>query len=120
MSHARSGHTLDGEVRGGAFQGGGIRLPLPPAPKEGPASLVLRPEHLAILREGAPGPAGAVRLEGTVRGREFLGSSIRYSVEAGGRLLLADGLHRRGEEPIGPGEAVALYLHPDQAIVLAG
>ncbi|OGL61220.1 MAG: ABC transporter ATP-binding protein [Candidatus Tectomicrobia bacterium RIFCSPLOWO2_02_FULL_70_19] len=113
-------NLIEGEVRGGAFQGGGIRLPLPSPPREGPASLVLRPQHLAVLPREAPVPPGAVRLEGTVRGREFLGSAVRYSVEAGGQLLLADGPHRRGETPAGPGEAVALCLQPDQAVLLAG
>ncbi|MBI3128464.1 MAG: ABC transporter ATP-binding protein [Candidatus Tectomicrobia bacterium] len=114
-------NLIEGRVRGGAFEGaGGIRVPLGAPAEEGPAGLVLRPHHLLVRRKNEPAPAGAGRLEGVVRGREFLGSAVRYRVEAGGALLLADGPHRRGEVPLVPGEGVALCFEPDQAILLPG
>jgi iron(III) transport system ATP-binding protein len=52
-------------------------------------SLVLRPESVGLLAEGASAPDGEVTVRGVVRGRTFLGEKVEYTVEVDGASLLA-------------------------------
>ncbi len=101
--------------------GGGLVLPLAAAPKGGARrlSVVFRPQHLAVRPAGEAPLPGAARISGVIRGREFLGSAVRYAVAAGEHLILAEDAHLRGQEPLPPGERVDLYLQADQIILLA-
>jgi len=67
-----------------------IRLPADEGGAAGATlSLVLRPESIAILSEGAAAPERAVVAAGTVRGRTFLGEKVEYAIEVDGTLLQA-------------------------------
>ncbi|MBX7096926.1 MAG: ABC transporter ATP-binding protein [Myxococcaceae bacterium] len=66
-------NVLDGEVRGGAFVLGGVRLELPTAVGDGPCTLVLRPED-AVLE-----PTGTLPLAA----RLFLGATTEYRLQLG-------------------------------------
>jgi iron(III) transport system ATP-binding protein len=70
----------------------------------------------------APNAAGAegAALPGTIAHREFLGSSVRYSVVVGGTEVSVDQPFHSGEELREVGEAVALALTPRSALWLAG
>ena len=70
-------NVLDGEVRGGAFELGGVRLALPSSSPDGPCTLVLRPED-AVLE-----PAGALPLTA----RLFLGATTEYRLQLGDAAL---------------------------------
>src|ERR1700675_187121 len=52
-----------------------------PAATGQPVSLVLRPESVGLLPEGAAAPAGDVAIAGVVRSRTFLGEKVEYTVE---------------------------------------
>ena len=64
----------------------GVTRPAPAAPSAGGAVvLAVRPEHVRLQRAG--GASGALR--GTVTDETYLGSSVQYTVQAGGRAILA-------------------------------
>ena len=52
-------------------------------------SVVLRPESVGLLSEGAAPPGREIVTPGVVRARTFLGEKVEYSVEVGGVLLQA-------------------------------
>jgi ABC-type Fe3+/spermidine/putrescine transport system ATPase subunit len=60
-----------------------------PAATGQPVSLVLRPESVGLLPEGAAAPAGDVAIAGVVRSRTFLGEKVEYAVEIAGVVLQA-------------------------------
>jgi iron(III) transport system ATP-binding protein len=55
----------------------------------GTLSVVLRPESVVLLAEGAAAPAGLIVAAGVVRARTFLGEKVEYAVEVDGTLLQA-------------------------------
>lgn len=85
-------------------------------PGDGPAtgsSIVLRPQNIAIRHEGGPDA-----LTGQVLHREFLGSQIRYLVQAAGAEIVVDQSHRTGRDWFEPGASVHLVANTDNAVVL--
>ena len=99
----------------------GIEVPLTEGP-DGPCSIVFRPQNLVIVAEGGEpaGGAGAVKLSGVVRHREFLGSIIRYAVEVAGNVILVDDSHQRGQVTLDAGQRADLFFNPDEVVALAG
>ncbi len=73
-------NLLEGSVSGGVLEISGVRLPLPAevAAPEGPASLAVRPEDVAVAADGVPLPLEA---------RLFLGQQTEYRLKLGERLL---------------------------------
>jgi len=59
-----------------------------------------------------------VRLTGTVRHVEFLGSIIRYGVTIGADTVLVDDRHQQGAPVFAPDSQVSLLLPKDQLMVL--
>lgn len=98
--------------------GGGIELRLRNGGQPGSGNIVFRPQNLTIHGSGQFPGGDAVRLEGTVRHREFLGSFIRYAVDAGPHLILVESAHSRGKVTFGAGDAVTLALSREQIISL--
>ncbi len=101
--------------------GDGIEVPLSEA-AAGPCSIVFRPQNLVIVPEGAEprGNAGAVKLSGVVRHREFLGGIIRYAVALAGSVILVDDSHQRGQVTLNPGDRADLFLSNTEIVALAG
>ncbi|MCW5773356.1 MAG: ABC transporter ATP-binding protein [Rhodospirillaceae bacterium] len=84
------------------------------AAAEGPrtATLMLRPEHVAIVPEGADLPN---RFPGTVRAAVFLGRVAEYDVELAGLRLKLQSLSTRLHEP---GDRVTLHVPPERCVVI--
>ncbi|VFR78114.1 Putrescine transport ATP-binding protein PotA (TC 3.A.1.11.1) [plant metagenome] len=63
----------------------GVPVPCAPPLPDGKLSAMLRPEHLCLLPEGAPAPAGLVSLPGTLREQVSVGShtTLYVHTEAG-------------------------------------
>lgn len=80
---------------------------------DGRGSLVLRPQDIQIADQ----PGGDL-LEGRVLHREFLGSQVRYIVEAAGSEVVVDQSHRSGEPGHPPGAPVRLRIDASHAAVL--
>ncbi len=76
-------------------------------------SIVLRPQNISIQREAGPNS-----LTGQILHREFLGSQIRYLVEAAGAEIVIDQSHQAGRDWFDAGSAVHLQANTDNAVVL--
>jgi ABC-type Fe3+/spermidine/putrescine transport system ATPase subunit len=106
------GHTnlLRGKVDGGMARCQDLEWPVTLA--DGSASFSLRPEKIRLAAEQSP--AGAVRLQGTVRRLSFHGATELLSVESAGGLALTVRVSRRDSSD----PAVALEFFPQDAIAV--
>ncbi len=81
-------------------------------------SLVVRPQNVTINTDTEIEAADKIRLKGTIIGKEFLGSTIRYRVNVQNDVLLADDTHHHGQVPLKNGTAVNLYVKRNQVIIV--
>jgi iron(III) transport system ATP-binding protein len=95
----------------------GARIPVDSA-ERGSRSLMFRPQNVTVTAADASADAGNVRLTGTVRYMEFLGSIIRYGVAIGADTVLVDDRHQQGAPVFATGSQVSLLLPKDQLMVL--
>jgi iron(III) transport system ATP-binding protein len=105
-------NILAGEVVGSgaarAFRiGDGATIPLPPdVPDLAGGRLVFRPQYCDLAPVGGGGLAGAILH------REFLGASVRYLVDVGGREILVEAPFERGAALSDVGAKVAVAIRP--------
>ncbi len=95
----------------------GARIPVDSA-ERGSRSLMFRPQNVTIAAADASADAGDVRLTGTVRYMEFLGSIIRYGVAIGADTVLVDDRHQQGAPVFATDSRVSLLLPKSQLTVL--
>ncbi len=95
----------------------GARIPIDSA-ERGSRSLMFRPQNVLIAAADTCADADRVRLTGTVRHMEFLGSIIRYGVAIGADTVLVDDRHQQGAPVFAPDSRVSLLLPKDQLMVL--
>ena len=62
---------------------------------------------------------GSIQLQGTVRGREFLGSNIRYRVNVNSRDMFADVSHQQGRQLLENGTTVNLGIPQNQIKIVS-
>lgn len=86
----------------------------------GGLTAMFRPQALSFSAAAGEIPAGGAVLTGQVRHREFLGSIIRYSIQAGAHMILAEDSHQAGRQAFGIGDDVALNLDVNQVRILTG
>ncbi len=79
----------------------------------GKGSIVLRPQNISIVKK--PGPD---TIEGTVRHREFLGSQVRYIIDAAGTEIVVDQSHSAGIDWVETGASVLLKVNTKSAIII--
>lgn len=93
-------NLIDGVVRDGRFGGASLDLTVPGG--DGPATVSIRPERIALV--SGSGPA-------TIESATYLGSRMEYGVGIGGAALL---ISRPITEPrLAPGTPVTLSIDPD-------
>ncbi len=93
-------NLIDGTVRHGRFDGAGLDLPV--SGGDGPATVSIRPERIALVPGGGPA---------VIDSATYLGSRMEYGVHVGGAALLVS---RPITEPrLAPGLPVALSIDPD-------
>jgi iron(III) transport system ATP-binding protein len=97
---------------------GNLAIEFDTAYPPGDGNLMFRPQNLSLAQPGAEAPVGAVRFNGTIRQREFLGALVRYEVETGQQRLLVDDNHQRGAAIFALNAAVDLFLTRDQVVVM--
>jgi iron(III) transport system ATP-binding protein len=95
----------------------GLRIPVDSV-ERGSRSLMFRPQNVVIAAADRRADAGNVRIPGTVRHIEFLGSIIRYGVSIGADTVLVDDRHQQGASMFATGSQVSLLLPKDQLMVL--
>ncbi|MEM7461192.1 MAG: ABC transporter ATP-binding protein [Pseudomonadota bacterium] len=91
----------------------GDRLSLPKGSAAAGSNIVLRPQNITISDK-----KGRNSLPGKVLHREFLGSQIRYLVNAGGAEIVVDQSHSSGKDWFETGSAVHLVANTKSAVVL--
>jgi len=95
----------------------GVRIPVDSV-ERGSHNLMFRPQNVTIAPADASADAGSVRIPGTVRHMEFLGSIIRYGVSIGADTVLVDDRHQQGAAVFATDSPVSLLLPKDQLMVL--
>ncbi|GAP38860.1 putrescine transport ATP-binding protein PotA [Piscinibacter sakaiensis] len=113
-------NLFEGRLERGVFSGAAGRFAALPGAPDGPATLMVRPEHVRLLPAGAPLPEGLdnavpVVLDDAV----FAGATVRVeAIGPDGRRLLAQGagLDRR----IAPGSAAQFAWPASATRLLAG
>ena len=83
----------------------------------GDAEIVVRPHSIMLAK--APRGSGHAWIEGSVSDREFLGAFIRYTVNIGDVVLIADEPHRIGHQSHAPGDRVHIGIDLAQVRLLA-
>ncbi|MEE9387689.1 MAG: ABC transporter ATP-binding protein [Paracoccaceae bacterium] len=81
----------------------------------GSGSIVLRPQNISIEAKNGPRT-----ISGTIKHREFLGSQMRYLIDAAGIEMVVDESHRAGAKWFDAGSRVNLAVNTDAAVVIAG
>ncbi|PKF77703.1 polyamine ABC transporter ATP-binding protein [Vibrio sp. vnigr-6D03] len=114
-------NVLNGQITesGGSsvFQSeSGIHFPYQ-TKERGDISLVFRPQSLEICHSSPN--SDAIKLEGKVKHREFLGHLVRYGIDIGGQMLMVDDPHLRGSTHIRNGSPILLQLNPDEIVALS-
>ncbi len=100
----------------------GMAMPLDSAlAQDGNArcSLVIRPQNVKVATNMPASPGNHIHLRGTVSNREFLGSTIRYSVTVENQEILADATHQPGRTPHDTGTVVNLSIKRGQVIAVS-
>ena len=106
----------DGEIQ---FDGEiGIKLALDRDVAAGEGAVILRPQNLALYADCAPPKTEGIRLSGTIRYVEFLGSIVRYAVEVGSHEILVDQSHRQDEKILPTGTTVEVLFDPNSVVAL--
>jgi iron(III) transport system ATP-binding protein len=82
------------------------------ADASGKASLMIRPEHLALVPADAALPN---KFPGTVLSAVFLGRLFEYEIDLGGRRLKLQAL---STHPHQPGEVVAVHAPPERCVLI--
>jgi iron(III) transport system ATP-binding protein len=76
-------------------------------------NIVLRPQNIFIRQQSS-----ANALRGKILHREFLGSQVRYLIDAGGAELVVDQTHGGGREWFDTGSEVYLSANTSNAVVI--
>jgi iron(III) transport system ATP-binding protein len=96
----------------------GVALPVDDSLEGGCRNVVFRPQNVRIAERGAQDLPDHTRVDGAVVSAEFLGSIIRYTVEANGEKVQVDSAHQLGSAPFPIGAPVSLQIHRDQIVLL--
>ena len=88
----------------------------PDGPSDGEVLVMVRPEHVAVERDGA---GGSNELRATIREVVYLGSFIRYVAELpAGDLVTVEEQNLPGAARAVVGESVRLRVAPEHCLVL--
>jgi len=83
-------------------------------------SLVFRPQNIKISSAREQVQDQDIQFEGTVRSKEFLGSTIRYRLVIQGKEVFVDVPHQQGIKLMDDGQAVYFGIGHDQVQVVYG
>jgi iron(III) transport system ATP-binding protein len=90
---------------------GGARLSLPEGFTAGGGDqLFFRPQDAALVGPDEQSPAGSADISGMIAFREFLGSSVRYQIQAGSNTLATDVPFHGGDALYAIGETVTIAI----------
>jgi iron(III) transport system ATP-binding protein len=84
----------------------------------GSCCLVFRPQNVNVTVDAQDDADNTIQFQGTVSGKEFLGSTIRYRVAVGGDDVFADVSHQQGRRLLANGAQVNLGIHQNQIMIV--
>ncbi len=82
--------------------------------------MVFRPQNVTVNPMPVPSGDTDILIPGRIQRREFLGSLVRYGVDADGDTILVDDPHRKGHQLFDIGDDVSLSLSREQVVLLGG
>jgi iron(III) transport system ATP-binding protein len=85
----------------------------------GSCCLVFRPQNVKVTAKAEDDSEDTIHFQGTVSGKEFLGSTIRYRVNVRGDDVFADVSHQQGRRLLEKGTQVNLGLHQNQIMIVS-
>ncbi len=85
----------------------------------GRCCLVFRPQNVRVIVGEEDSVDSTIQLQGTVSGKEFLGSTIRYRVSIRGNDVFADVSHQQGRHLLEKGTTVNLGIHQNQIKIVS-
>lgn len=110
-------NIFEGQVNNGTFTTEeGFELPVDSS-VIGKTHLVIRPQSVHV-QENDAGSKDSHVFEGEIQYSEFLGETVRYSVQIQGHSFLADESHQRGNSIFENGKKVNVIIPKDQPLVL--
>ncbi len=96
----------------------GVTIPIKTTAETGQGAVVFRPQSIYI--NSKTDIADAVELTGTVESKEFLGSTVRYSITVGSDTILVEEDHQRGKPVFAENESVRLFIPESQILFISG
>lgn len=84
----------------------------------GKVHFVVRPQSVTISETEVADNSQSHILKGNVEYSEFLGETVRYSVQCQGYSILADESHRRGNKILANGQDVWVIITKDQVLLV--
>jgi iron(III) transport system ATP-binding protein len=87
--------------------------------KDQAVQLSFRPHSVKVETKTAPNDEGAIGIQGTVEGGEFMGELTRYRVRVGTQSLSVDQAHYAGLSKLPVGTPLNLSLAPSQIRIFA-
>ncbi len=84
----------------------------------GSCCLVFRPQNVKVTVDAQDDGDNTIQFQGTVSGKEFLGSTIRYRVAVRGDDVFADVSHQQGRSLLENGTQVNLGIHQNQIMIV--
>ena len=85
----------------------------------GGCCLVFRPQNVKVTVDAKNDSNDTIQFQGTIKGKEFLGSTIRYRVNVCGDDVFADVSHQQGRHLLENGTQVNLGIHRNQIMVVS-
>ena len=110
-------NIIKGEMKDNTFTAEhGLSLPIT-ARFTGAANLVLRPQSITIHENKTSDPDAHV-IEGIIEYSEFLGATVRYSINIAGHSILSDKSHQRGNSILQKGQKIWVSIPKEQVLLL--
>ncbi|HID70434.1 MAG TPA: ABC transporter ATP-binding protein [Desulfobacterales bacterium] len=95
----------------------GVTIPIDTKAETGKkGAVVFRPQSIHINPE--TDITESVELTGTVESKEFLGSTVRYSITVGSDTILVEEDHQRGKPVFSENETVRLFIPENQILFI--
>ena len=114
-----TGETKTNGEQTAFLSSGGLQIPLKQG-SEHVTAIAIRPQNIALHAPGGNTSETEIRFKAVVSETEFLGSTLRYAIKAGGETILVDHVHTPGDRVFALKEQVDMVITADQLTLLLG
>ena len=95
----------------------GLEIPMT-RPQKNSQVIVIRPQNIQLLSPGEKTSSDTFELQGVINEMEFLGATLRYSVNVGNETILVDHSHQPRDRIFAIAEKVNVAIGTDQFVML--